>query len=91
MLTTPHNKLPLGGPAWLRAIAEEKEEMNHALPSEIAEHRRLDDREVQGIRDAADRIERLEQMLVRADGALETCGVGKGAPVRVNIASAISR
>lgn len=35
------------------------------------------------------KIKRLVAMLVRADSALARCGVGSGAPVRVNINSAL--
>jgi len=54
-------KLPLGGPAWLRAQASEKEEMAHALPS--AMFAAEDKREIQGLRDAADRLEKTEKAL----------------------------
>ncbi len=64
-MKTDHKRLPLGGPAWLRAQADEKEEMAEAMPSELFEDE--DKREIQGLRDAADRIERLEKALCAAD------------------------
>lgn len=60
-------KLPLGGPAWLRAIADDKEEMVHAIGCVDAASEREEKREIQGLRDAADRMERLEKVLVAAD------------------------
>lgn len=62
----PLMKLPLGGPAWLRALAEEKAEMNHVLRSDDPETRLLNEREALGLRDAAERTERLEAALERA-------------------------
>lgn len=56
-------KLPLGGPAWLRAMADEKEEMAIALPSETPDGRREDGREILGLRDAADRMTELEELV----------------------------
>lgn len=56
-----------GGPAWLRAQAAEKEEMAHAMPSEMFADE--DKREVLGLRDAADRMERLEKALNALYGA----------------------
>lgn len=38
----------------------------------------------------ASEVECLREMLIRADAALETLGVGKLAPVRVNIAHVLS-
>lgn len=38
--------------------------MNHALPSDDPECQRLNEREVLGLRDAADRMERLEAALL---------------------------
>lgn len=35
-------------------------------------------------------VRRLREMLVRADGALETCRVGAGSPVRRNIADTLA-
>lgn len=57
----------LGGPAWLHVIANEKAEMNHAIPSMSEETRREDDREVLGLHDAAHRIERLERCLAESN------------------------
>lgn len=56
-------KLPLGGPAWLRAIAEDKHEMLHALGSCDMESEREEKREILGLRDAATRMERGEVAL----------------------------
>jgi hypothetical protein len=41
------------------------------------------------IAEAARRLREQREILVRADGALDNCRVGKAAPVRVNIASCI--
>ena len=61
--TSKHMKLPLGGPAWLRAMADEKEEMADALPSETPDGRREDGREILGLRDAAERMTELEELV----------------------------
>ena len=60
-------KLPLGGPAWLRAIADEKEELYDAVRSSDPVNRREDLREVIGLRDAATRMEYLELTLEQLD------------------------
>lgn len=62
-------KLPLGGPAWLRAIANDKEEMRHAMGPLDPEDQAEEAREIQGLRDAADRMERLEKALSALYGA----------------------
>jgi hypothetical protein len=66
-MPTDITKLPLGGPAWLRATADDKEEMSDALGHIDAECERQEKREIQGLRDAANRMERLEKALVAAD------------------------
>jgi hypothetical protein len=62
-MPTDTKKLPLGGPAWLRAIADDKEEMLHALGAFDAEGEREEKREILGLRDAAARMEKLERAL----------------------------
>lgn len=64
-------KLPIGGPAWLRAWAADKEEMSHALGHIDDECEREEKREIQGLRDAADRMERLEVALTESKGAMK--------------------
>lgn len=62
-MTTETSKLPLGGPAWLRAIANDREEMLHAIGGIDDEGEKEDRREIQGLRDAANKIERLGVVL----------------------------
>jgi hypothetical protein len=62
-MTTETTKLPLGGYAWLKAIADEKEEMLHALGAVDEDARKEEQREIQGLRDAAFRILKLETEL----------------------------
>lgn len=69
-------KLPLGSTAWLRAIADEKEEINHAIPSVSLASRRIDGREVLGLRDAASRMDELEQLVRSACAIAERKGAG---------------
>jgi hypothetical protein len=71
-----HMKLPLGGPAWLRAMADEKEEMAEAIPSETRDGRREDKREILGLRDAADRIVELEELVCSACAIADRKGAG---------------
>ena len=62
MKTKPDpTKYPLGGVAWLRSIAADKAEMLHALGSIDDETAREEALEIQGLRDAADRMERTEK------------------------------
>lgn len=68
-MPTDTAKLPLGGPAWLRAIADDKELMLDALGSIDADGEREEKREILGLRDAADRMERLEKALSSLYGA----------------------
>lgn len=64
MTTKPDTtKHPLGGVAWLRSIADDKAEMLHALGSLDEETAREEAREIQGLRDAADRMLKLETAL----------------------------
>ena len=63
MIEPTHMKLPLGGPAWLRAMADDKEEMANVLPAETPQRKREDGREILGLRDAADRIAELEELV----------------------------
>jgi hypothetical protein len=60
-------KLPLGGPAWLRAKADEKDELFHLITSPDPINRREDEREIIGLRDAATRMEYLELTLEMLD------------------------
>lgn len=73
-MKTPTEKLPLGGPAWLRAIADDKDEMLHAIGTVDLESEKEERREIQGLRDAADRMERLEKALFVFVEAVEDCG-----------------
>ncbi len=57
------DKIPLGGPAWLRFIADDREKLIDALGSFDAETEAEERREIQGWRDAANRMERLERVL----------------------------
>jgi hypothetical protein len=63
-------KLPLGGPAWLRAIANDKEEMSEALGHIDEECQREEKREIQGLRDAADMLEKAEQRVILVESLL---------------------
>lgn len=67
-------KLPLGGPAWLRAIANDKEEMRHATGPLDEEDQAEEAREIQGLRDAAARMERIEKALSAIYGATALWG-----------------
>jgi hypothetical protein len=58
------NNLPLGGPAWLRAIADDREEMLHQLGAFNDDSRAEEEQEIQGFRDAANRMIKLELALV---------------------------
>jgi hypothetical protein len=71
-------KLPLGGPAWLRAIAQEKEELVGLCALDAASERE-EKREVLGLRDAAERIERLETALKESSKLLGEVITGKHA------------
>ena len=74
--TSEHMKLPLGSPAWLRAMAAEKEEMADCIPSCSAEGRREDGREIIGLRDAADRMTELEELVRSACAIADRDGQG---------------
>lgn len=51
--------LALGSAAWLRALADEKEELATFAEPEDAEIQREDAREILGLRDAADRMDNM--------------------------------
>jgi len=72
-MPTDTKKLPLGGPAWLRAIASDREVMLHALGSIDDETEKEERHEVQGLRDAATRLARYEQLLEEAVRHIEHC------------------
>lgn len=63
-------KHPLGGPAWLFSIASEKEEMLHALGSIDDTTAKEEAREIQGLKDAANRMRRLE---IALDDLVKSC------------------
>ena len=63
MSTQPTSSLALGSVAWLRAQADEKEEMAHAMPAATPAFQREDQREILGLRDAATKIENLRSSL----------------------------
>lgn len=69
------NKLPLGSPAWLRAIADDKEETRDAIGSD-PDFEREDIREILGLRDAANRIVALEMLVRSACAIAERKGEG---------------
>jgi hypothetical protein len=69
-MPTDITKLPLGGPAWLRAMADDKEEMVHALGYFDAESEREEKREILGLRDAADRLDKTELRLIAVESLL---------------------
>lgn len=79
---TTKNKPALGSPAWLRAQADEKEEMAEAMPSPMFD--KEDKREVQGLRDAASRIEKLEHALLSARGGLCVAAIKDGTLDMIN-------
>lgn len=64
---SPVLALALGSAAWLRAQADEREEMLHALGALDDEGERETKREILGLRDAADRLEKLERAPVVTD------------------------
>lgn len=74
MIEPAHMKLPVGGPAWLRAMADDKEEMANVLPAETPERKREDGREIIGLRDAADRMAELEELVQSACAIAERRG-----------------
>lgn len=60
----------LGSAAWLRDMADEKEEMNHAVPSDTVEGQREEQREVLGLRDAATRMDLLDATITACHSAM---------------------
>lgn len=62
---SPVLALALGSAAWLRAQADDREEMLHALGAFDEEGERETKREILGLRDAADRIEKMERQCER--------------------------
>lgn len=62
-MSTKIENVPLGGPAWLKLLADDKEEMLHALGAVDEEARKEEQREIQGLRDAARRLTLCENAL----------------------------
>jgi len=61
-MTTPHTpeRTPLGSPAWLNKLADEREEMLHAIGSIDDEAEKEDKQEILGLRDAARELAALQ-------------------------------
>jgi len=62
-MSTKTETVPLGGPAWLKHLADDKEEMLHALGAVDEDARKEEQREIQGLRDAARRLTLCENAL----------------------------
>jgi hypothetical protein len=62
----PVGPVALGSPAWLRAIADDREEMLNAIGALDEEGERETKREILGMRDAAAEIDRLRETMTKA-------------------------
>lgn len=73
------SSLALGSAAWLRAVADDREEMLHALGALDEEGERETKREILGMRDAAtalDRLKEAEELLRSACAIADRKGAG---------------